>query len=331
MSGTHPGRGGQGCWVLATPAGHRGRLAPLPSPALPAPLPQGDTAHGRPPALWDPREPLELEATEPPCHGYSLTSSHGASTLNAFSPAAIPPYAATQPPHRLPRGHPQRVSDGGQRGSTGCGLPSLSTALRHRSGGHNSLHRPLSWADVDLGHSSAGLRQRWSSASSTDTASSLSSHSSEDRSPPSPCRDTKVRDLRSAQRPGLGRGTQLCLPIAPGLRPLTVVSVTQHTPSPPTGEVGRPSCSAGRFSKRKLPAFTPEVTSNSPSSAKGRAGVGGVWGAGHPHTPCQPPTDTCLTRGGRGERNLRPPAPCTGWCWQGMGARGSPASCCASA
>jgi len=43
-------------------------------------------------------------------------------------------------------------------------------------------------------------------------------------SPPS--QGTEVKDLFLAWHPGLGRGTQLCLPTAPRLQPLTVVSVT---------------------------------------------------------------------------------------------------------
>ncbi|KAF1575723.1 Ras and EF-hand domain-containing protein, partial [Eudyptes moseleyi] len=121
-----------------------------------------------------------------------------------------------------------QVSDGGWRGSTNCRSPFLSTALQHRSQGDDSLRRPLpaaaSWADRDLGHSGASLGQQWSSASSTDTASLLSSASScssEDGLPSSPRQGTKVRDLPPAQHPGLGRGTQVCLPTAPGLGPLT--------------------------------------------------------------------------------------------------------------
>ncbi|KAF1536091.1 Ras and EF-hand domain-containing protein, partial [Eudyptes schlegeli] len=126
-----------------------------------------------------------------------------------------------------------QVSDGGWRGSTNCRSPFLSTALQHRSQGDDSLRRPLpaaaSWADRDLGHSGASLGQQWSSASSTDTASLLSSASScssEDGLPSSPHQGTKPSDRQ-------GRGT--------------------------------PCCSARHFSKRKLPAFAPEVTSNSPS------------------------------------------------------------------
>ncbi|NWQ94153.1 RASEF protein, partial [Burhinus bistriatus] len=92
--------------------------------------------------------------------------------------------------------------------STGCRPPSLSTALWHRSRGNNSLHRPCpaatSWADGDLGHSTASLGQRRSSASSMDTASSLSnagSCSSEDKSPPSSHRGPEVRDLHPARAP----------------------------------------------------------------------------------------------------------------------------------
>ncbi|KAF1514765.1 Ras and EF-hand domain-containing protein, partial [Eudyptes sclateri] len=122
-----------------------------------------------------------------------------------------------------------QVSDGGWRGSTNCRSPFLSTALQHRSQGDDSLRRPLpaaaSWADRDLGHSGASLGQQWSSASSTDTASLLSSASScssEDGLPSSPRQGTK------------------------------------QAPSPLTGKAEGPCCSARHFSKRKLPAFAPE-------------------------------------------------------------------------
>ncbi|KAF1656363.1 Ras and EF-hand domain-containing protein, partial [Aptenodytes patagonicus] len=123
------------------------------------------------------------------------------------------------------------------RATAACAQPCCSaheqtwehTALQHRSQGDDSLHCPLpaaaSWADRDLGHSGASLGQQWSSAPSTDTASSLSSAnscSSEDGLPSSPRRGTK------------------------------------QAPSPLTGKAEGPRCSARHFSKRKLPAFAPE-------------------------------------------------------------------------
>ncbi|KAM6058851.1 uncharacterized protein VSU04_009577 isoform 3-T3 [Chlamydotis macqueenii] len=147
-----------------------------------------------------------------------------------------PPDPATPPPRCPPGGHPQQE-------------PRVDTP-------HCLLRAAASWADGDQGCSSASLRLQQTSASSTDTASSLSSRSSEDGSLPSPHGDTEVRVLT---RPStLGRGTQVCSPTAPRLRPLAVAFATQQAPSPLAGEAEGPRCTARHFSKRKLSAFTPE-------------------------------------------------------------------------
>ncbi|NXR14738.1 RASEF protein, partial [Semnornis frantzii] len=76
-------------------------------------------------------------------------------------------------------------------------------------------------------HSSASLGQQQTSASSTDTTSSLSSigsHSSGDWPHTSSHQGTKAKDLPPVQHPGLGRPTQVCSPAVPGVRPITMAS-----------------------------------------------------------------------------------------------------------
>lgn len=94
------------------------------------------------------------------------------------------------------------------------------------------------------------------------------------------------------------------MPAAPRFGPLTMTSVTQQASGPLTGEADGPSGSPRRFSKRKLTAFAPEVTGNSPSGANGQAT--GETGA-HPHPV--PATHCCLCHQ-ECKRGEEPTSPC---------------------
>lgn len=196
-------------------------------------------------------------------------------------------------------------------GQAGCSSPLPEHCPPAQEQGGKSQHHLLpdaaSGADGDLGCSSASLGQQQSLASSPDTASLLSSagsHSLEDSPPSSSHEGPKVRDLPPAQHHGLGKGIQGCLPSAPWFGPLTMTSVTQQASGPLTGEADGPSGSPRHFSKRKLPAFAPEVTGNSPSGAKGQAT--GETGA-HPHPV--PAPHRCLSHQ-ECERGEEPTSPC---------------------
>lgn len=79
--------------MLAGAVGHSSWLARPPSLALPAPLAHRDTACGLLPALWDPLEPLELEATVPPRY-----PPQGASMLNLLPHSHAPLLPAQRAP-----------------------------------------------------------------------------------------------------------------------------------------------------------------------------------------------------------------------------------------
>ncbi|NXC78277.1 RASEF protein, partial [Anhinga anhinga] len=79
---------------------------------------------------------------------------------------------------------------------------------------------------------------------------------------PSPCWGTKVRDLPMPSTLGWGEGHRSACPQLLGSGPSPWHPAGTH---PPTGKAEGPRCSARHLSKRKLPAFAPEVTGNSPS------------------------------------------------------------------
>lgn len=139
------------------------RTARLPSLALPAPLAQGDTAQGLLPALWDPHEPLELEATgHPPGPGGSLTPSQCLHAERLLPPAQ---------PHRVLTARLQGTDRMGVMGGRGAAPaadphpPALPTPRR-------SL----------LGRQRPGPQRRWPPAG-TQPPHSAGSRSSEDGPP----------------------------------------------------------------------------------------------------------------------------------------------------
>lgn len=116
-----------------------------------------------------------------------------------------------------------------------------------------------------------------------------------------------MKDPPSVQHPGLEIQTQLSSPAAPGVSPITMAPVTQQVPSPP-GEAEGLSSSPRSLGKRRLPAFTPEVTGNSPSGAMGQAGRGA---RAHLHpvaTSHHHPSHHCLYH--QGCKTQEPTLPC---------------------
>lgn len=126
-----------------------------------------------------------------------------------------------------------------------------------------------------------------------------------------------------AHCPGLQRGTRSSSLTAPGWGS-SPGTCDPAGPQPPNRR--------GRGTPQRCQALRQEEASCLHARGKRQLPTrcdGPGWGSPAPSTPH--PSTTGLTRGARAERNPCPPAPCTGWCWQGTGAQGSPASCCASA
>lgn len=187
--------------------------------------------------------------------------------------------------------------------------PSPSTAFHTGSGGTAPhIASAASQADKELACSRTGLGQLQSSTSSTD------SHSSADRLSPSSHQGTEVRDLPLAQK-----GAPVCSPAAPQLGPLTRTAVSQQPLALKGLRQRHPACCQA-LQQEEASCLHPRGTQPPPCGVKGQAG-------GAEHTSLLAPT---LNRGVRG-RDPHPPAPCTGWCWPGIGTQHSPASCWASA
>ncbi|XP_067161505.1 ras and EF-hand domain-containing protein-like [Apteryx mantelli] len=125
-----------------------------------------------------------------------------------------------------PRESPPPARQGSPLAAPSCSLLEVTNSRYPGDSSCSLLSAAASWAGRDPGCSSPGLGQRQSSASSTDTALSLSnagSKSSEDAPPASPCSDMEQAPTR---QPGAAEGS--CHP-------------------------------ARHFTKRKLPAFTPKA------------------------------------------------------------------------